>query len=187
MNSFKKSLQLSFLFASVCFTASYAQADLFRSTLFQLNTIYLDRDYDDNGVQSKSKQTDTDFRIMRVEKYWAYGAIYSLSSNDSSDASRNSFGLSLGYYSEKDFYMNLHYFLTSKYNRGAGGAEYTKGNGYEFDVGFLSKITSSFYVGLLVAIKSFTYNEQTAGNVTSNITAAHKEVIPMFSFAINFM
>ncbi|MEQ1723310.1 MAG: hypothetical protein ABL930_09035 [Pseudobdellovibrio sp.] len=158
---------------------------MFRSTVFSLNTIYLDRDYDDNGVKSKSKQTDTDFRIMRVEKNWAYGAIYSLSSNDSSDAGRTSYGLSAGYYSEKDFYMNLHYFLASKFKSGA--AEYTTGNGYEFDVGFLSKITSSFYVGLLVALKNFSYTEQTVSGVTSPITASHKEVIPMFSFAINFM
>lgn len=188
MKSLKKSIQLTVAFIAIFLAASAAQADMFRSTLFQLNTIYLDRDYDDNGVKSKSKQTDTDFRLMRIEKYWAYGAIYSLSSNDSSDASRNSFGLSLGYYSEKDFYMNLHYFLTSKYNNnGGGGTEYSKGNGYEFDVGFLSKVTSSFYVGLLVALKSFTYTEQTAGGVTSKISATHKEVIPMFSFAINFM
>lgn len=159
---------------------------MFKSTLFQLNTIYLDRDYDDNGVKSKSKQTDTDFRIMRIEKYWAYGALYSLSSNDSSDASRTSVALSLGYYSEKDFYMNFHYFLSSNYKNNIG-AEYTKGNGYEFDVGFLSKITSSFYVGLLVALKNFTYSEQTTGGVTSSISATHKEVIPMFSFAIRFM
>jgi len=182
-----KSLKLIIIFVSTFFVVCFAQAEMFKSTLFQLNTIYIDRDYDDNGVKSKSKQTDTDFRIMRVEKHWAYGAIYSLSSNDSSDASRTNFGLSVGYYSEKDFYMNLHYFLTSKYNNGFGGTEYSKGNGYEFDVGFLSKITSSFYVGLLVALKSFTYNEQTAGGVTSGISATHKEVIPMFSFAIRFM
>lgn len=162
-----------------------AGADMFRSTLFSLNTIYLDRDYDDNGVKSQSKATDTDLRLMRIEKHWAYGGIYSLSSSDASDSSRTSIGLSGGYYSEKDFYMNLHYFLSSKYS--FGGAEYSKGGGYEFDVGFLSKVTSSFYVGILVAIKNFTYSQINIGGVTSPTTASHKEVVPMFSFAINLM
>lgn len=83
--------------------------------------------------------------------------------------------------------MNLHYFLSSRYRLG-GGAEYTKGNGYEFDVGFLSKVTSSFYVGLLVGLKNFTYSELTdAVGTKSTISATHKEIVPMFSFAISFM
>lgn len=170
---------LSFLVVNV------AVADMFRSTLFSLNTIYLDRDYDDNGIKSQSKATDTDLRLMRIEKNWAYGGIYSLSSSDASDSNRTSIGLSGGYYSEKDFYLNLHYYLTSKYS--FAGGEYTKGGGYEFDIGFLSKVTSSFYVGILVAIKNFTYSAINVGGVTTPTTASHKEVVPMFSFAINLM
>lgn len=172
-------------FLLVFLVAGAAQADLSKSTVFSLNTIYIDRDYDDNGVKSKMKMTDTDFRLMRVEKGWAYGAIYSLSSNDSSDAQRNSAGLSLGYYSQKDFFINLHYYLTSKYK--AGALEYSKGNGYEVDVGMLSKVTSSVYIGLLMALKNFSYTEQTMGGVTSSTSATHREVIPMFTLAIAFM
>lgn len=168
------------------FAANTACADMFRSTLFSLNTIYLDRDYTDNGVVSQSKATDTDLRLMRIEKNWAYGAIYSLSSSDASDSSRTSVGLSAGYYSERDFYLNFHYFLSSKYSFG-GFSEYTKGGGYEFDVGFLSKVTSSFSAGLLIAIKNFSYTEQTLGGVTSSVSATHREVVPMFSFAVNLM
>lgn len=181
-----KSTILFFVLFGALFGSQSAFADMFKSTLFSLNTIYLDRDYDDNGVRSKSKVTDTDIRLMRIEKYWAYGALYSMSSNDSSDANRTSYGLSLGYYSEKDFYLNLSYFLSSKYSLG-NGTEYSKGSGYEFDVGFLSKVTSSFYVGIMMALKNFNYTEQTSGGVTSSVSANHKEVIPMFTFAIDFM
>ena len=164
---------------------SSAQADMFKSTLFSLNTIYVDRDYDDNGIQSNSKETDTDFRLTRVEKNWSYGVVYALSSNDSSIANRTSYGLSVGYFSDKDFYLNLNYFLSSKYSFG-GGSEYSRGGGYEFDLGFLSKVTSSFYVGLALAIKNFTYTEQTMAGVTSSISATHKDVLPMFTFAVSF-
>ncbi len=171
-----------FVVNAACLEAS---ADMFKTTLFSLNTIYLDRDYNNGGVKSQSKATDTDLRLIRILKYWAYGGIYSLSSSDASDAKRTSMGLSIGYYSERDFYMNFHYFPSSRYS--SGGTEYSGGSGYEFDVGFLQKITSSFYVGLLVAFKNFSYTKQTSGGVTSNQSATHKEVIPMFSFGINFM
>jgi hypothetical protein len=181
-----KNIKFLILFSSLCFS-QIAHADMFKSTLFSLNTIYLDREYDDNGVKSKLKQTDTDFRLTRIEKHWAYGAVYSLSANDSSSASRSSLGLSVGYFSEKDFYMSLSYYLSSKYQLG-NGSEYSKGSGYEFGVGFLSKVTSSVYVGLLVALKNFEYKEQTfADGSTADISATHKEVLPMFTFGFSFM
>ncbi len=102
------------LFSLVIFVSAIAQADLSRTTIFSLNTIYLDRDYTDNGVNTKIKETDTDLRLMRVEKKWGYGVIYSQSSNDSSSASRTSTGLSLGFFSEKDFYIKIHYFFLLK-------------------------------------------------------------------------
>ena len=163
-----------------------ARAEMFKSTVFSLNTIYLDRDYDNNGTKSQSKVTDTDLRLIRIEKNWAYGGLYSMSSNDASDASRSSYGLTVGYYSEKDFYINVSYFLASKYSLGTG-TDYTKGSGYEVDLGFLSKITSSFYAGLMIGMKNFSYTEQTTGGVKSSVSATHKEVIPMFSFAVRFM
>ena len=180
------------LFPLVVFISGIAQADLSRTTIFSLNTIYIDRDYTDNGVNTKIKETDTDLRLMRVEKKWAYGDIYSKSANDSSSASRTSTGLSVGYYSEKDFYLNLHYFLNSKYS--STGVEYSKGSGYEIDLGFLSKITSSFYAGLVIARKEFKYSEQTSTGMgfppvapgTSTAEVSHHELIPMFTFAVVF-
>lgn len=166
--------------------SSYAFADLSKTTVFSLNTIYLDRDYTDNGVSSQSKITDTDLRLMKVEKKWSYGAIYSMSSNDSSDSNRSSYGLSAGYYSEKDFYLNAHYFLSSKYKFGSNN-EYSKGSGYEIDLGFLTKITSSFYVGLMMAHKNFSYTEQNVNGISQEVSANHKELIPMFTFAVVFM
>lgn len=145
----------------------------------------MDRDYNDNGTIYQSKNTDTDFRIMRIERYWSYGAVYSISSNDASTSNRSSMGLSVAYFSEKDFFMSYTSYLTSKYISGA--TEYTKGGGYEFNLGFLSKVTSSFYVGLMFAIRNFSYTEQNTGGVSSSATVSHREVVPMFSFGVNFM
>lgn len=170
---------------AIMFFSLASKADMFKTTLFTFNTIYLDRDYDTNGTRSQSKSTDTDFRLIKIEKNWAYGGVYSLSSSDASVSNRTSVGVTLGYYSERDFFMNLTYFLSSKYTSGA--TEYTKGGGYEFDVGFLSRITSSFYVGLMAAVKNFTYSEQTSGGATSAANVTHREVVPMFSFGIVFM
>lgn len=172
------------LFSFVILSCVFARADLSRTTIFSLNTIYLDRDYTDNGVISKSKATDTDLRLMRVEKKFSYGLIYSQSANDSSSSNRTSTGLSLGFYSEKDFYINVHYFLNSKYS--FGSSSYSKGNGYEIDLGFVSKITSSFYAGLVIARKEFKYTELTSPIGVSSVEATHHELIPMFTFAVVF-
>lgn len=174
-----------FLILSTILFSGYAKADLSKSVLFSLNTIYLDRDYDNNGIKSKAKETDTDLRLLYITKHWAFGGIYSLSANDSSDSSRSSYGVSGGYFSEKDFYLAVHYFFASKYNFG-GGTEYTKGNGYGIDLGFLSKITSSFYAGLVFAHRNFTYTEQTSMTGVTSVNSSHKELIPMFSFAVVF-
>jgi hypothetical protein len=172
------------ILASMLLFSSFAHADIYKSVLVQLDTIYLTRDYTDAGGTFQDKITDTDFRLMRVEKQWAYGVMYSLSANDSSNANRSSYGLSLGFYSEKDFYLNYTYFYSSKYS--FGGTEY-KGNGYEIDLGFLSKVTSSFYVGLMFAIKNFSYSDSVTNGVSTSISATQKEVMPMFTFAVDFM
>jgi hypothetical protein len=178
------------IFSVFFLISTIASADLSRSTLFSLNTIYLDREYVDNNVTTKNKITDTDLRLMRIEKKWAYGVIYSQSASDSSDASRTSYGVSTGYYSDKDFYINLHYFFGSKYT--FGNTEYSKGSGYELDLGFVTKITSSFYAGLMFGRKEFKYSESTTnlgfpgGTTTSEASSTHRELIPMFTFAVVF-
>lgn len=169
----------------VLLISGVAQADLTKTTLFSLNTMYIDRDYDDDGTKTQAKTNDTDLRITRVDKQFSYGAIYSMNSNDASDANRSSYGISVGYYSVKDFYVNLHYFISSKYNFG-GGTEYTKGNGYGVDLGFLSKVTSSFYVGLVITHRGYSYSEISSSGATASVSSTHKELVPLFSFAVAF-
>lgn len=178
-------MKLTFILASL-FLSSVCFADLSKTLLFSMNTIYIDRDYTENGVQFQDKATDTDLRLTRVEKKWSYGAIYSMSSSDdSTNQSRSSYGLSAGYYSDRDFYLNFHYFLSSK--RGLGtGSEYNKGSGYEIDLGFLSKVTSSFYVGLCLAMKNFNYTNQNLNGINTEVDVSHKELLPMFTFAVAF-
>lgn len=162
-----------------------ANADLSNTVLFTLNTIYLDRDYTDNGVKTQSKSTDTDIRLGKIFKNYYAGAIYSQSSNDSSDANRTSFGISAGFFSDKDLYIAAHYFLTSKYNRG-GGVMDEKGSGIEIDLGGLFKFTSSFYMGLMVAYKSFNYSERTINGVSTSTSVSHKELLPQFTIGFAF-
>ena len=162
-----------------------ARADLSNTILVTINTIYLDRDYSDNGIKTQNKTTDTDIRFGKVfQKYYA-GIIYSQSSNDSSNANRTSYGLSTGYYSEKDLYIAAHYFFSSKFNRGGGTVD-EKGSGYEVDLGGLFKFTSSFYMGLMMAYKTFSYSERTTGGLTTGVSIFHKELMPLFTIGFAF-
>ncbi len=174
-----------FILASMVTFISPARADLSNTTLLSLDVMYLDREYEDSGTQTKSKQTDLDLKITRVVKAWSYGAIYVTNSSDPAQSSRTSYGLSGGYFSDKDFYINFHYFLSSKYNLGPG-AQYSKGTGYGIDLGFLTKITSSFLAGLMLSQRNYSYTEVSAGGVSASTSATHKELIPMFTLAVAF-
>lgn len=175
----------SLLFSFFVLNTQFAYADLSNTVLVTLNTIYLDRDYSDNGIKSQSKTTDTDIRFGKVFKQYYAGIIYSQSSNDSSDANRTSYGLSTGYYSDKDLYIAAHYFFASKFDRG-GGVVDGKGSGFEIDLGGLFKFTSSFYMGLLMAYKTFSYSERTTLGVTAPASVSHKELMPLFTVGFAF-
>ena len=162
-----------------------AQADLTNTVLFTLNTIYLDRDYTDNGVTSQAKTTDTDLRLGKVFKRYYAGAIYSQSSNDSSDSNRTSYGLSGGYFSEKDLYIAAHYFFSSTFDHGGGTVD-EKGSGYEIDLGGLFKFTSSFYMGLMMAYKTFNYSERSINGVSGGTSVTHRELLPLFTIGFAF-
>ncbi len=172
-------------FSSFLLYAQFATADLSNTVLVTLNTIYIDRDYTDNGIKSQSKTTDTDIRFGKVFKQYYAGIIYSQSSNDSSDANRTAYGLSTGYYSDKDLYIAAHYFFTSKFDRGGGTVD-EKGSGFEIDLGGLFKFTSSFYMGLLMAYKTFSYSERTTAGVTAAASVSHKELLPLFTIGFAF-
>ena len=161
------------------------KAELSKTTLLSLNMMMIDRTYTDRGVESKSKQTDMDIKVTRIEKQWSYGGIFSTNTNDPSQSNRTSYGLSGGYYSDKDFYINLHYFLSSKYKLDPV-TEYTKGTGFGIDLGFLVKITSSFLAGIEITHRNYNYTEITQGGVATPASATHTELIPMFTFAVAF-
>lgn len=173
--------------AAILFVAipQLAEADLSNTILFTLNTIYLDRDFNDNGIRGQEKTTDTDIRLGKVFKHYYAGAIYSQSSNDSSDASRTSYGISTGYFSDKDLYIAAHYFFSSKFARG-GGVIDEKGSGFEIDLGGLFKFTSSFYMGLMMAYKTFSYSERNTAGVTTGTSVSHRELLPLFTVGFAF-
>ena len=172
---------LSILICLFAFSFSIkSHADLNNTYLFTINTIYLDRDYSDNGVKLKYKTTDTDIRLGKVFRQYYAGVIYSQSSNDSLSSNRVSYGVSGGYYSERDLYLVAHYYLNSTFDQG-GGVIDQKGSGFEFDLGGLFRFTSSFYLGLMMAYKSFSYSERQIGGVTSSTSVAHRELMPLFT------
>lgn len=173
------------LFSTFLLHVQFVSADLSNTVLVTLNTIYIDRDYSDNGIESQSKTTDTDIRFGKVFKKYYAGIIYSQSSNDSSDANRTSYGLSTGYYSDKDLYIAAHYFFASKFDRG-GGVVDEKGSGFELDLGGLFKFTSSFYMGLLMAYKTFSYSERSTAGVATGTSVSHKELLPLFTIGFAF-
>lgn len=169
-----------FVALSAVLMSSPAHADLNNTYLFTLNTIYIDRDTTDNGIKTKSKTTDTDIRLGKVFRSYYAGLIYSQSANDAAVSNRTSYGLSGGYYSERDLYMVAHYFFSSK-NSLNGGFSEDRGTGFEIDLGGLFRFTSSFYLGLIMAYKTFSYNDRTINSVSSSTSVSSHELMPLFT------
>ncbi len=175
-----KYLFLETLLVLTVFFGLKAHADLSNTYLFTLNTIYLDRNYSDNGTKFKYKTTDTDIRLGKVFRQAYAGIIYSQSANDSITSNRTSYGISAGYFSDRDLYLQGHYYFSSNYDHG-GGIVDQKGSGIEIDLGGLFRFTSSLYLGLLMAYKAFSYAERSTNGVTTGTSVAHRELMPLFT------
>jgi len=173
-----------FLSLALLLFSGLAKADLSNTTLFQANMMYIDRNFSNGTTSTSYKTQDIDLRLGRVFKKVYAGVVSSQTSYDLLTANRSSVGLSVGYFSDRDIYLMLHYFLSSKYQE-SSIFNYQKGSGTQVDLGGLFKFSSSFLGGILFSYKSMTYSELVSNNVTSTVNISHREMLPMFTLAFS--
>lgn len=82
------------------------------------------------------------------------GALYSTRSDKSTETTTGSaMGVSLGFIGDSGFNIIASYLLS------ATDGEYKKGSGYQIDLGWRHFLSSSFYLGTKLAIRSVKYTE----------------------------
>lgn len=135
------------------------------------------------GLKSTSESTNTLYDLSFGGMLGAnlyVGAMYSTKNDKSLSTSTNgsATGVSIGYVFDSGVHLTGTYFLT------ATDENYKKGSGYEIDLGWRSFISSSFFVGAKLAMRSLKYTENATilgfQSVTSTTT------LPYISFGFGF-
>ncbi len=175
---------LKYTLLMTLFFSCIVKADLSNTTLFKANIMYVDRSFSNGTTSTSYKTQDLDLRLGRVFKKVYAGIISSQSNYDLLTANRSSLGVSLGYFSDKDVYLMVHYFVSSKYQE-FSTLNYQKGSGTQVDLGGLFKLSSSFLAGMLFSYKSLTYSELVTNGVSTTVNLSHREMLPMFTLAVS--
>ncbi|OYZ13482.1 MAG: hypothetical protein B7Y39_17550 [Bdellovibrio sp. 28-41-41] len=112
-----------------------------------------------SGVTGTSESSSTvyDISLGNVMGSGLYlGALYS-SQNDKSDSSTTTtataMGASVGFIGDSGFNIIASYILS------ATNADYKKGTGYQIDLGWRHFLSSSFYMGTKISMRSVKYTE----------------------------
>ncbi len=113
-----------------------------------------------NGVETT--QLNWDFKLGIEDGKLYYGLIYATEdqSNTGPIYTRTSYGPTIGY-NGANGYAHLSYFFSSEFE--AGGATVLEGTGFQFDVGYLFKLTGALSVGPQITYKTFEYDETDTG------------------------
>ena len=128
-----------------------------------------------------------DLKIGKVSDWLYLGGIYSVASNTSnggSEVKRTALGATAGYH-DKGFLLDLSYFLTAK--KDASATVLNKGTGFGLDIGYNWMMGQSFFLGLQMVYRKFTYEEVEASGVTT--TQENKvlsETYPMINLGLAF-
>lgn len=150
-----------------------------------LDVLKVERTYDDGTNTAENKVTDLDIRLGYIMSNRIYlGAIQSTTNYDSSDVKRTALGASVGFFADAGFYFMGHYFVSGEYDVGA--SKYTNGSGTELDIGYTTQVSSNFSVGVLLALKNFSYKKLESGSTSTDVTYKISEMLPMLGVAFNF-
>lgn len=168
-----------------------AQSVVFSPSLFYKT--YSDDFERENGAVLESEVVETYYDIklgVVLDNQLYLGAIYSQMSRDfqSDDVERvrTSYGASVGYLQPQGWYILAHYFLASNY-------EYTEtltfkgGSGFQFDLGYLVDLGSSFQLGPQISYKSFSYTELDDDGSSEDLEKGNSsDLLPMVTLAVRF-
>lgn len=133
------------------------------------------------GGESKSNTSIYDIKAGYLSGNGLYlGGIYTLRSAETNSGSvdGNALGASIGYVGASGFYLKGHYLLSAEYDN------LKEGTGFQADFGYLTNITSSFFVGVELTYRSIDYKkvESSPGTDSLKIT----ETFPMLTIGFIF-
>lgn len=180
-------LLLSSLFLSQTLLAKNIGKEADNTFLLGLSAFYYSANTDDGTFSGRSTNTIYDLKAGYVTSKGLFGGLlYTLRNDDlagmnASDGSQ--LGASIGYYGSSGIHFVGHYIFSAKLGGFAGA--YDKGRGVQADFGYLSSVTSNFFIGVDLSYRSISYKEQNGIALAND----HKrtELFPMLSLMFTLM
>ncbi len=155
--------------------------------LLGLSAFYYSANSDDGTNTSRSTNTIYDLKAGYVTSKGLFGGILYTTRNDDlagiTATGGSQLGASVGYYGSSGIHFVAHYILNAKLG-GFGGA-YEKGSGIQADFGYLSSVTSNFFIGVDLSYRSLSYKEQNGFQLANSYKRS--ELFPMLSLMFTLM
>lgn len=184
MKKFYLMLVLAFAIAPI--NSAHARGGSGASWLLGLDLSYLSSKVE--SVRNGNTTTNTDSTNTLYDLTFGgmvgsnlyVGAIYSTKSDKdlSTNTSASAMGASIGFVADSGVHLTASYFLS------ATDGDYKKGTGYEVDFGWRNFISSSFFVGAKLAMRSIKYTENETVSGFESLT--HTTTVPYISLGLGF-
>ncbi|AHZ84328.1 hypothetical protein Bb109J_c1636 [Bdellovibrio bacteriovorus] len=133
------------------------------------------------GGESKSNSSIYDIKLGYISGNGLYlGGLYTLRKveTDSGSVDGNALGASIGYVGASGFYVKGHYLLSAEYDT------LKEGTGIQADFGYMTNVTSSFFVGVELTYRSIEYKKNEASPGMDSLKIS--ETFPMLTVGFIF-
>jgi hypothetical protein len=175
-------ISIFMLLSCLSFNANARSADgiLFSINHFQQNLQSKTSLSDGTSSDAESNDQLTDFKLgAKIGSPYIGIMQSSRSSKSGSDVTKfSAVGGSLGYFLDGGFFIMAHYLAQ------ASLGSYKEGTGQQIDLGFISGISSSFFLGAEISHRSITYKEN--ASITNFESYNLAEILPLFSVGFIF-
>lgn len=157
------------------------------TAILGLSTFYYSSSSESGGVSTTSTNTIYDLKGGYVTSKGLFlGLLYTMRDDNLPGAvatGGTQLGASVGYYGSSGIHFVGHYITSAKL--GGNPSAYEKGSGIQADFGYLSSVTSNFFIGVDLSYRSITYKDQ--GGVTLTNSYKRTELFPMLSLMFTLM
>lgn len=135
------------------------------------------------GATARSANTIYDLKGGYVTSKGLFlGGLYTSRNDDLTGAASSGgsqVGASVGYYGSSGIHFVGHYILSSTLGT------YEKGSGVQADFGYLSSVTSNFFIGVDLSYRSISYKDQSGISMANSYNRT--ELFPMLSLMFTLM
>ncbi len=177
---------IAFVFSDAVYAKNIGK-DGEKTFILGLSAFYYSANNNDGVNTTQATNTIYDIKGGYVTNKGLFvGGIFTSRTDDfggTVSAGGSQMGASVGYYGSSGIHFVGHYIFSASLGGGAG--PYSQGSGIQADFGYLSSVTSNFFIGVDLSYRSISYRE--LGGVALPSSFTRTELFPMLSLMFTLM